>query len=81
MEEWVTIATYDEVLPAEIFRGRLEAEGIPAKVVFERMSSSAFPSLAPADGIAVKVPLPLSHKAMDVFYDLQEEDRKDPPTL
>lgn len=72
--EWVNIAHFDNLPAAEIFKGRLETEGIPASVVFERMSSSPFPALDYRDkGIAVRVPLEFAHKAIDVYYDSLEK--------
>lgn len=59
---WVTVATFADLLGAEVPRIRLEAEGIPTFLMGERMGSHSMYQVA-TGGVKLQVPEPLAPEA------------------
>ncbi len=67
MAELVTIAEFDNVNQAYVFKSRLEAEGI--RVFLQNENLTNLIGIGGFASVKVQVALPDSFKAMDVLYE------------
>lgn len=58
-----TVATFREPWEAHMFRGRLEAEGIPAMIIYEHHIGACWPLSTALGGVKVQVPRQLESDA------------------
>ncbi len=73
MEEWVTIAQYDNPSESYVLKSRLEAEGIPCFLKDENISNILPMGSLSFGGIKLQVALRDGFRALEIYYDTTDE--------
>src|SRR5262245_8197796 len=79
--QMVTVGTFLNPGEAELFRNRLEAEGIPSYVADELMSTTAWERCSPSGGAKVQVPEKDAGRARLILEDMLAENDVRPEVL
>jgi hypothetical protein len=66
---FVTVGTYVSLIEAQIVKGRLESEGIPA-IIADGMSAGVMPFVGSSSGVHVQVGEENAAKAKEILSDV-----------
>ena len=73
MEEWVTIAQFDNPSSGYVLKSRLEAEGITCFLRDENMTNIIPLGSLSFGGVKLQVHLHDGFKALEIYYDTTDE--------
>jgi hypothetical protein len=73
MEEWITIAQFDQPSSGYVLKSRLEAEGIRCFLKDENVTNILPLESLSMGGIKLQVPLKDGFRALEIYYDTTDE--------
>ena len=74
MEEWVTIAQFNNASDSYVLKSRLEAEGITCFLKDENISNVLPMGSLSFGGVKLQVALRDGFKALEIYYDTTDEN-------